>query len=376
VSTSFSPANVLAMLLFAAALAWRIYQLQRDPRSVPLWAVTVTIACLAASFLCQQKAIAEAIDSASTPGASRFVINVLLSSAICSLVIFFLGSTIEPRRYQRVVLEIVPLAVTVVLMGVALAITPVESRGDALGPELVHVPGVALFYLGAGLYLCYGLIACTGWIVRYLATADRNLRIGLRLGAIGLGCAAVGSILRAVYIVLAWTGASPGFLLSAAVPFVILGLVLFLVGITYPGASARVSALRRRRRHRRRHRELGPLWTLLAKAYPDLILRTAPVRRLDTFRPRTIHRRYYRRVIEIRDGLVQLSPYLATDLTTLADNDPRGAAAELESALARQAAGEDTDHRAHLVLPAEGAGDLEADVEPLLVLARAVGTAK
>ena len=151
-------------------------------------------------------------------------------------------------------------------------------------------------------------------------------------------------------------------LLLLGVPFVIVGGMLFLAGVTYPGVRARVSAVRRRRRHRREHHALAPLWTVLVRAFPSIVLRTPP---------RGAHRVYYRRVIEIRDGLVQLSPYLDADFGEVAAADPGAAAAALKTALERHAAGEASDGRAKQVLPA-GADDIESDVRPLLALSAAM----
>jgi hypothetical protein len=376
VSTLLSPVNILAMVLFAAALAWRIYQVQRAP-TVPNWAVTACIAGFAAAFLLQQTVVSDEIDAVFGAGAARVANNALLACAVCALVIFFLGSTLGPRRYRRVVVELVPLAAAITLMVVTMALTAPELRGLPLGPSTIHDTGIALFYLGAGLYLIYGLIACTAWIVRYLRVADRHLRIGLRMGAAGMACAAVGSIFRALYIVVAWAfGPVVKVLLLLGVPFVIVGGMLFLLGVTYPGVSARVSALRRRRQHRREHQALGPLWTVLVQAFPSIVLRTPPRRRTELLSPRSIHRVHYRRVIEIRDGLVQLSPYLSADFGEVVATDPGAAAAALKTALARHAAGEESDGHAKQVLPAP-ADDMESDVRPLLALSAAManGTA-
>lgn len=352
-------------VLFSAALTWRVYQLVRSPR-LPNWAVTVTIAAFALAFLAQQRGVTTWFDGLTAPGGARLANNVLLSCGVCSLLIFFLGSALGPRQARRVALELVPLAAAIAVMTVALAITPVPLRGAALGPDTVHEPGIALFYFGGGAYLIYAITACAVWIGRYQRVADPHLRTGLRIGAASLVAAAAGSVFRALYLVLAWVfDVTVPALLWLGVPLVILGSVLFLAGITYPGVRARVAAVVRRRRHRADHHRLAPLWTLLVAAYPSIVLRTPPGSGLrDRF---AVHRRYYRRVIEIRDGLVQLSPYLETDLASLAADDPSAAAAALRAALARQASGEVSDGRAKLVLPGGGA-DLESDVRPLLSL--------
>ncbi|MEU4253859.1 MAB_1171c family putative transporter [Amycolatopsis sp. NPDC026612] len=373
-STLFSPVNLLALVLFTAALAWRIYQVTRAP-TVPNWAVTACVAGFAAAFLLQQTVISDEVDALFGRGVARVANNALLACGLCALVIFFLGSALGPRRYRRVAAELAPLTAAIVLMIVATAVTPPELRGLPLGPSTVHETGIAVFYLGAGLYLIYGLLACTAWIVRYLRVADRNLRIGLRLSAIGMASAAVGSIFRALYIVVAWAfGPVVRVLLLLGVPFVIVGGMLFLTGVTYPGLRARLAALRRRRQHRHEHQALAPLWTVLVEAFPSIVLRSPP-RRGDRLSPRGIHRVHYRRVIEIRDGLVQLSPYLDAGFGEVVATDPGAAAAALKAALRRHAAGEVSDGRAKQVLPA-GADDLESDVRPLLALSAAMTKGK
>lgn len=362
----FSPINIVAMVLFAVALGWRIYQVKRAPRSLPAWAVMITIACFLGSFLTQQKVVDDWMDAFAGKGFSRLVSNVVLTIGLCALLIFFLGSALGPQRYRRAAVELIPLGVTLALLTVSLTAMPPATRGDSLSPANVHIASFAVFYLTAGLYMFYGLVACFRWMLRYQRTADRNLSVGLRIAGAGIASLGLGAGVRALYILIAWAfGPTVPILLTLGIVFVIAGALLFLSGITYPGVRARIDALRRRRSHRRQYARLSPLWTVLVEAYPTIVLNSGP-------RPRTAHRRYYRRVIEIRDGLVQLSPYLAPEFTALTTTNPEAAAAELRDALTRQAAGEETDHRAHLVLP--GGGDIEADVQPLLALSAALGS--
>jgi hypothetical protein len=83
-----------------------------------------------------------------------------------------------------------------------------------------------------------------------------------------------------------------------------------------------------------------------------------------------VHRRYYRRVIECRDGLVRISPYLAryridpgADASTLASR--------LKDALRAHAEGEPVPPQAMPVAIPQGDG-LDADVHELVALARAL----
>lgn len=87
-----------------------------------------------------------------------------------------------------------------------------------------------------------------------------------------------------------------------------------------------------------------------------------------------MHRRYYRRVIECRDGLVRISPYLALEAATAdaeAPLTPEVAARHLRTALRAYASGEEAPSQAvPVALPSEGEGDgsLESDVRQLIRL--------
>jgi len=145
---------------------------------------------------------------------------------------------------------------------------------------------------------------------------------------------------------------------------------------TYRVASETVGRLRAARRwwpHRHAYPGLERLWRLMSQAFPEEVLHRVPTsrwRRFITFQ--SMHRRYYRRVIECRDGLVRISPYL-----------PRAeaAGAELTTAVVRahrlRAA---LRARAHQFPPTGGprafasprSPDLDADVAELLALSRAL----
>ena len=93
--------------------------------------------------------------------------------------------------------------------------------------------------------------------------------------------------------------------------FPVLGIVVLLAGALYPGAVMRLQSVRVLARHYRRHRQLAPLWNELHRAFPQHTLPRVPVSAwLETIGPWGVHRRYYRRLIECRDGPVRISPRL------------------------------------------------------------------
>jgi hypothetical protein len=151
----------------------------------------------------------------------------------------------------------------------------------------------------------------------------------------------------------------------AAMFLLLPGIVLCLAGISYPAAVVRLGALRIWWRHLRAYHRLAPLWTELNSRFPEDRLSRVPVTRWkDVLSLRGVHRRYYRRVIECRDGLVRISPYIDQQ-----DNDDL--AVKLRRALRAHASGEGVPQDAvPLALPEQDG--LDADVEQLMTLSAAL----
>src|SRR5205807_5920314 len=100
----------------------------------------------------------------------------------------------------------------------------------------------------------------------------------------------------------------------------------------------------------------------------DQLSRVPSGRWRDALRLRGVHRRYYRRVIECRDGLVRVSPYLAGagDL-----DQPGHLASALRAALRARADGAPVTGAALPVAAPDGEG-LDADVRQLVALSKAL----
>jgi hypothetical protein len=130
--------------------------------------------------------------------------------------------------------------------------------------------------------------------------------LGFAIGALG------GATLIAVVLV-HWAGAAiPWLLVQATVWLVFPSAILLVVGLSYPGVATRLAAARVWWQHLRTYHRLRPLWTKLHEAFPEDALSRTPLSRWrDALSLLGVHRRYYRRVIECRDGLVRISPYVA-----------------------------------------------------------------
>lgn len=119
-------------------------------------------------------------------------------------------------------------------------------------------------------------------------------------------------------------------------------------------------------RHYRQYRHLAPLWNELHRAFPqDALTRVPSSPWLERITPRGVDRRYYRRVIECRYGLVRISPPL------MVPGSPQPLADRLLTALrivpAAREAPEDTVAVAVAVPSSAG---LDADARELVALAR------
>lgn len=358
-------------LVFVAAFGWKLFQLRRAPEHLPTWALTAMLGCMLVAYAFQAPGAHEALDAVAGRGWAKFVENVLLMTGSCALMLFFVYSASGRSAARwRTWREVAVLGAAIAALVVAVLATPVAERGENLSDADVRLTGVAAFYLVAGGYLIYALGRTLRWVARYARRAEPWLRRGLRLAAVGLTGMVIGSVGRAAVLLVRYSGLPISPLVNGiASTLVAIGILLFLAGVSYPGLRSRLSAFRLWCYRRRAYHELHPLWGVLHEAFPQTALDRAPVSRWwDRMRLRQVHRRYYRRVIEIRDGLVQLSPYLSADV----DGQPADeGASTLREALAARAAGVAAPARARLVAGPAGEG-LDADMDRLLTLSRAL----
>jgi hypothetical protein len=151
------------------------------------------------------------------------------------------------------------------------------------------------------------------------------------------------------------------------------GALAFVVGVSYVAVTGMVTTVPLWRSHRRSYRQLEPLWTALNHAFPQLALGRVPA---TSWRGRLggragdTHHRFYRRVVEIRDGLVQLAPYYdrpAAGFPAAAREEARWAAL-IREALRAKETGVPIVEADPVFVP--GGDDLESDARLLVGIAR------
>ncbi|MGW4883488.1 MAB_1171c family putative transporter [Streptomyces murinus] len=368
----------LLLLGLMAALVWKLYQLKRSPHDAPLRCVTLCLACAALSYPVAMPGGASGVDTVAGHGTSKLIQNLLLLLAVYFLMCFYLYSAEGEASRSRARKEAVLVVAVAVAITVAAETVPHDVFAGSFSTADMAVPQIAFFYAGAGLYLMYALGMACRWTRRYARLSRRPHSTGLWMAAVGLGTMAVACAIRAVIVTIRWTGREVPMPLMAGVAFLLVASVmLFAAGITYSGARTRFSSLRLWLRHRREHRRLRPLWELLAEAYPENVLKPASRAVLDRWRARGVHRRYHRRIVECRDGLVDISPYLLEedeDGTTILGLSSAELADRLRRASARIGEGVPAPRQPIPLAMALGS-DRQSDVEQLIAVSDALRSA-
>ncbi|MFJ6937943.1 MAB_1171c family putative transporter [Streptomyces sp. NPDC101132] len=361
------------------ALSWKMRQLAKAPSDRVLRSVALCILCGSLSFPLGLKSVARYVDSLTTGGIAKLLQNALLLLLVYFLQCVYLYSASDRTAgNRRARWELVPLASAIGIATLAMALTPGPERAHTYATANMREPGVALFYLAAGLYLVYGLALALCWTWRYIRVSNGPLRTGLRLVAAALTAMVLMGSLREMLTLMRWAGGSvPATPTVGAKLLLDIAIPLFVTGILYPAAATRWMAIRLWAHRRRMYRRLAPLWTALHEAFPeDSLQRTPTAGWRDAFRVRGVHRRHYRRAIECRDGLVRISPYLAqleAPMEPSAPLPPGRAAVHLREALAAYRAGAPVPGRA-IAVALPGGNDLDDDVRQLVALSDALRT--
>jgi hypothetical protein len=230
----------------------------------------------------------------------------------------------------------------------------------ALVPSLdARQPGILEYcavYL-AGQAPAFGNVIRLG--LRYARAADAPaLRIGMRLVAAGTAIALLYLVNKVVKAAATrFDFAYPlgdAFVVGKSLPAA--ADVLVLVGATLPAIAGWL--------HRYRHfQHLGPLWRALYRAEPAIAL--DPPAGPDVLAVGGLRLRLYRRVIEIRDGLLALHPYREDDIAATAREHARRAGLtgqQLEAAVEAAVVAAALRSRASRDLPPDAATPATAPV--------------
>jgi hypothetical protein len=282
------------MTLLWVATAVRLPTLWRDPRQRALWTVLLALALVkSASF----PPVAEHLHAAVVP-------NLLgVAAAFCLLRFVALVTGAGQRWWQAVVT--VGVLVTLGVLA-AVAGRDIDNSGDVLAGPL---PAAAVAYwvvlegyLGAVLVS----VASLFWTVGRAAPAGLP-RLGLRAVAAGSAVIALYAASKSILVVAHGFGVPIPFQRIEPVAHVVQAAAI-LLGV----AGGLVPATRRARAVVGAYRNLlrlRPLWRAMRDAFPEVILFSPRRAFIELAGVDDVDLRLYRRVIEIRDGMLALRGY-------------------------------------------------------------------
>ncbi|EWM15266.1 hypothetical protein KUTG_05570 [Kutzneria sp. 744] len=309
-----------------------------------------------------------------------YLLSLVGQYGLVCFLLFMTRPAAAARRNAR--LQAAPVVAVAAILVASTLTTPVGLRAAAarmptevlMNDHLSVPPSVGAFYFFANAYTlyayAYGMVVAAGYVAR---GGERQLRWATALMAAGLTgltlCFAV-AVVANLFQLTENSAKVPAVLLVAATFAALAGIPIFIVGVAFRSVAMRLAAVGVWWRHRRAYRQLGPLWAALHEEFPEDALGRAPSPSWrDLLTLRRLHRRYYRRVIECRDGLVRISPYLAAIEGNL--DSVEVIARRLPAALRAHADGISVADRAFpVVLP--GMQGLDADVEQLMALSVAL----
>ncbi|HEX5201312.1 MAG TPA: MAB_1171c family putative transporter [Actinoplanes sp.] len=313
-----SPDVALLALLWGATVA-RLPTLWRDRRQQAMWAT------LCAGTLTETATFPPVARAAGWP-----ILPHLLGALTAFLLLRFLAllTGTGGRRWPVALTSAVLVALlTLDVVAGGIDTSPARLSGD-LSAATVAYWVVLEGFLGAVLVSTTLLF----WSVARDAPAGLP-RLGLRTIAVGAAMIAVYAAAKTVLIVLHGAGVPIDF--PDVAPG---GRLLQGAGTLLAVAGALVPAGRRARSVLGTYRDLlvlRPLWTAMRDAFPEVILFTPRRAVIEMAGVDDVHLRLYRRVIEIRDGMLALRPYLPG----VEHETPEAEAAAIAEALRRRAAG-------------------------------------
>ena len=289
--------TILTSLLWVGAiLLW--VQVYRAPENVSIRFFAATLSLMALNFLIN-------ILPGPASATGLLLINLIAVATGFTKIGFFLS--LQHGRYAgRLILRDLLIAVsTITIAVIAWVAAPAELRAVLPGREAANQPAGFIFSISMVGYLTYVSARTLIWTRLFVPqTQRRALRISLII--IGAGAAAhlivsFSSIYSAIQLFSAIIPPLPWGGFSSILPiFTGCGFACLLLGAAIPVVDGAIREVPRMKSQRNQSRALEPLSLALKLEFPQLAL---------PLRSRSASHLLYRQIIEIRDGLVLLSPY-------------------------------------------------------------------
>ncbi|MFJ9008618.1 MAB_1171c family putative transporter [Streptomyces canus] len=372
--------QVPLITLLSIGVLWKGIDLTRAPHDRVLRFLVAALVMLLGGEVLSLPKVNGAIDAAATVGVGKVAFNGIYAAGLFALTLFFASSVrkTDAAHRRQIRINVGLLVGILIALTASMIATPAALRGHSLGTPHMAEPPIASFYIIGNAYFIYAYLTSALWALRYARRASRYLGPGLWTMASGLLGLAITSVNRTILVALRIDEPQSHEAFNTvnwSMSNWAMGIVL--TGICYSACVQLTTRLWSAIHHRRMHQELAPLWTVLTNAYPELVLNQTPAgskwRRLR--RRGSDEQRFYRRLIECRDGLVRLSPYLARVApdADLVSGPADRLAQHITEALALKPLTESPHTELSATRVASPAGsDLGADARELISISRAL----
>lgn len=300
----------LAAVVAGLSLVYKLNHLLRTPRDSALATLCLVFASSALVFTLTAPAVAAEVDRLlGLPGiafAGRTTLTIVLLTSEQLLLTHWISPATRTRTAARVALVLGCATVAVMLVLFVLAQTVTDGS-----TQLLYGRSPSRYL---DVYLTVYVVACMGAEAQISRLCRRHarhvgrlwLRRGLRLVAVGAMLTLLFGLVRALEVL----GVPVGPLGKVGLWCGSAGVLAKLVGWTLPSWGPSATALSRWAASYRDLLRLRPLWLSLYRANPGIALDEPRSRLAEVLSVLDVEYRTCRRIIEIRDGLVALSPYL------------------------------------------------------------------
>lgn len=315
-NTAILSMNLVVWLALGIVTVWRLFPLLtgtgRGPGRVMVFVLFLT------SFLSNTfglPPVARALDGIAD-GLDRVLLNLALIAAFFNFIYFFAAQLPRRELFIRTWFQGMLGVLAGAVMVTCAVVSPIGVPRYSALPDY-GATAAFLFYVLGSVYFAYACVMVIWLGFRTAALPDVSQPWAFRTCAIGTTLVLLGGpVLRTTSILLRWSTAGavtvPDWIEGTGQTVLTVGILGYVVGLCAIGARTLIAKTRVNIRLRRDYRVLRTLWTALHEAFPAIGFR--PVGGLAGrmgLRRLGIGYRYRRRIIECRDGLWRLSPYVA-----------------------------------------------------------------
>lgn len=297
------------------AFAYKLSHARKDWHDPALRAICAAFGFCALGFTLVTGIVFRPLDAfIGIPNLTKLLVHgsmILFSAYVLRLLVFWRYPDVQARMRARIPLLLGYLAVGAMTSLILLA--PIHDAYTIHFWKSFAGQRYMFWYLATFL-ISFGvaLLEIGRHSRRYANDAVHSpwLRQGLRVTEIGAYIALGYCLCRGIYLLALQADVRIEPLVDLAIPFVCLGQTLCFVGLTMPSWGPRLTSRKVRRGQLRSYRSLHPLWFALYQAFPAIAPHSHAKARDNQGVVGDLDYLLYRRMIEIRDGLLVLRPYL------------------------------------------------------------------